>query len=208
VIGRLAFATCYVYSPAGIGIVSERSRLLCELLKQGNAHFMLRYAVRVRQQTEGCSRLAGFFSPEDVLVPVPRCSTGSRGTWVAAELAAALVRAGVGKMAWPGLRRICAVPKSATAASAARPSVAAHYESFEVERPSFRGASLVLVDDVITRGRTLLAAASRLSEAFPDAPVRAFALLRTRGLISGVERLLEPCVGEIRWNGSDVRRTP
>lgn len=207
-ISTLAFASCYVYSPSGAGVVNERSRLLRELLKAGDAHFMLKYAVRVRQQTEDSSRLAGFFFSDDVLVPVPRSSPRSRGTWVAAELAQALVRAGVGSVAWPGLRRICAVRKSATAASRARPTVARHYESFEVERVSFGVASLMLIDDVITRGRTLLAAAARLTEAFPGTPVRAFALLRTRGLIRGVEHLLEPCTGEICWNGSDVRRTP
>jgi predicted amidophosphoribosyltransferase len=208
VIGSVAFASCYVYSPAGAGVVSERSRLLRELLKEANAHFMFRYAVRVRQQNEDSSRLAGFFLADDVLVPVPGCSPRSRGTWVAAELAQALVRAGIGGLVWPGLRRISAVRKSATAASGARPTVASHYQSFEVEKPSFRVAGLVLVDDVITRGRTLLAAAARLSEAFPGVPVRSFALLRTRGLISGVEQVLEPCKGEIRWNGSDARRTP
>jgi hypothetical protein len=208
VIAKLPFASCYVYSPTGTGTVCERSRLLRELLKDGDAHFMLKFVRRVRQQTEGRSCLSGFFFADDVLVPVPRCSPASHGTWVAAELTQALVRAGVGKLAWPGLRRICAVRKSATSASGARPSVAAHYDSFEIERLSHHAASLVLVDDVITLGRTLMAAAARVSEAFPGAPVRAFALLRTRGLISGVGRLLEPCRGEIRWNGSDVRRTP
>ncbi|HXP64261.1 MAG TPA: phosphoribosyltransferase [Steroidobacteraceae bacterium] len=207
-ISTLAFASCYVYSPAGAGVISERSRLLRALLKEGNAHFMLKYAVRVRQQTEDSSRLAGFFLSNDVLVPVPRCSPRSRGTWVAAELAQALVRAGVGGVAWPGLRRIRAVRKSATAASGARPTVACHYDSFEVESVSFRAAGVMLVDDVVTRGRTLLAAAARLTEAFPGTPVRAFALLRTRGMVPGVEHLLEPCTGEIRWNGSDTRRTP
>jgi hypothetical protein len=208
VIGRVAFASCYVYSPTGKGAVSGRSRLLRELLKAGNAHFMPRYAVRVRQQTEGSSHLAGFFLADDVLVPVPRCSPRSRGTWVAAELAQALVSVGIGRLVWPGLRRIRAVRKSATAASGARPTVASHYESFEVERPSFSITGLVLVDDVITRGRTLLAAATRLSETFPGVPVRSFALLRTRGLVSGVDQVLEPCMGEICWNGSDARRTP
>jgi predicted amidophosphoribosyltransferase len=188
--------------------MSERSRLLRELLKEGNPHFILKYAVRVREQMQSAACLAGFFLSGDVLVPVPRSSPRSRGRWVAAELAQALVQAGVSAMAWPGLRRISAVRKSATAASAARPTVASHYASFCVEPPSFAVAGVVLVDDVITKGRTLLAAAARLREAFPDAPVRAFALLRTRGLISGVERLLEPCKGEIRWNGADAHRVP
>ena len=207
-IRRVAFASCYVYSPAGRTEVSGQSRLLREMLKEGNAHFMPKYAVRVRQQTESCSCLAGFFLAKDVLVPVPRCVTKCRGTWVAWDLAQALVQAGVGAMVWPGLRRVRAVPKSATAASGARPTVASHYESFAVERPSFPVASLVLIDDVVTKGRTLLAAAARLREACPDTPVRAFALLRTRGLVPGVEQLLAPCIGEIRWNGSDARRVP
>ena len=69
-------------------------------------------------------------------------------------------------------------------------------------------ASVVLIDDVVTKGRTLLAAATRLQEAFPEADIRAFALLRTQGLIPGVQRLLDPCKGEIRWKAGDAHRNP
>jgi hypothetical protein len=64
------------------------------------------------------------------------------------------------------------------------------------------------VDDVITKGRTLLAAAARINEALPGAQVRAFALLRTLGMISDLHRLLEPCRGQVRWMGGDARRIP
>ena len=67
---------------------------------------------------------------------------------------------------------------------------------------------MVLIDDVITKGRTLLAAAARLREAFPETEIRAFALLRTMGFIPGVQRLLDPCTGEIRWNAGDAHRNP
>ena len=69
-------------------------------------------------------------------------------------------------------------------------------------------SSVVLIDDVVTKGRTLLAAATVLQEAFPQADIRAFALLRTRGLIPGVQRLLDPCKGEIRWQAGDAHRNP
>ena len=59
-----------------------------------------------------------------------------------------------------------------------------------------------------TKGRTLLAAASRVQEAFPCAEIRAFALIRTMGLISGIQQLLDPCKGEIRWRGGDAHRSP
>jgi hypothetical protein len=208
VIRRLAYASCYVYSPAGKGAICERSRLLRALLKEGDARFMIKYAVRVHQQAEECSQLAGFFRDADVLVPVPGSSPRVCGTWVAADLARALVQEGLGTMAWPGLHRVWAVPKSATAAPGGRPTVSCHFESFLMERSSVDPASVVLIDDVITKGRTLLAAAARVREAFPHAQIRAFALLRTMGLITGIEHLLDPCRGEIRWQGGDARRIP
>lgn len=208
-IRRIAYASCYVYSPAGMDAVSERSRLLCALLKEGDAHFMIKYAVRVHQQAKESPRLAGFFCNTDILVPVPGCVPGSHnGTWAAAHLAQALVHEGLGAMTWHGLRRISAVRKSATAAPGARPSVALHYASFSMDRPLVIPTSVVLIDDVITRGRTLLAAATRVHEACPRAQIRAFALLRTMGLISGVQRLLDPCTGEIRWQRGDAQRFP
>jgi hypothetical protein len=204
----ITFASCYVYSPAGDSAICSRSRLLRALLKEGDAHFMLKYAERVRQQLEPASRLAGFFLSGDVLVPVPRSAPKMGGTWAAAELAHALVQEGVGSATWPGLLRISAVCKSATSAKGSRPSVERHYDSFRLEPLKLRPASVVLIDDVITKGRTLLAAATRVREAFPDAQIRAFALLRTLGLISGITNLLEPCRGEIRWRNGDARRNP
>lgn len=207
-IQRLTFASCYVYSPIGDTAICARSRLLRALLKEGDARFMVRYAARVREQTKSASVLAGFFLSDDVLVPVPRSAPKVGGAWAAAELAQALVREGVGGETWPGLRRISAVRKSATAAKGSRPSVARHYDSFRLEAPKLHPASVVIIDDVISRGRTLLAAAARVREAFPEAQIRAFALLRTLGFVSGLENLLEPCKGEIRWKDGDARRIP
>jgi len=208
-IAKIAYASCYVYSPAGTGVVCEHSRLLRALLKAGDAHFMVKYAGRVRQQAQESPPLAGFFRSDALLVPVPGSMPNTCGrTWVAADLADALVHAGLGTMAWRGLHRICRVRKSATAAPGARPTVALHYESFLMERPRITAPSVVLIDDVITKGRTLLAAAARLREAFPETEIRAFALLRTMGFIPGVQRLLDPCTGEIRWNAGDAHRNP
>jgi predicted amidophosphoribosyltransferase len=208
-IREIEFASCYVYSPGGSGAVSERSRLLRTLLKEGAADFMVKYALRVQQQAEEAPELAGFFHAADLLVPVPGSTPSTSGSlWVAADLAAALVQAGLGCAARPCLRRILPVRKSATAEPGTRPTVARHYESFSIERAELAPHSVLLVDDVITKGRTLLAAAARVQEAFPDARIRAFALLRTLGMISGVKQLLAPCKGEIRWRGGDAHRSP
>jgi predicted amidophosphoribosyltransferase len=207
-IEHVSFASCYVYSPAGDGAICARSRMLRALLKEGDARFMIKYAARVRRQMEPPAKLAGFFRCDDVLVPVPRCTPKVGGTWAAAELARALVQEGVGCATWPGLHRISAVRKSATSAKGRRPSVERHYDSLRLEPLNLCPKGILLIDDVITKGRTLLAAAARVSEALPDVQIRAFALLRTRGMISDIQSVLEPCRGEIRWMDGDARRIP
>ena len=208
-IRAIAYASCYVYSPTGAGEMCERSRLLRSFLKAGDETFIRKYAWRVCQEAIKSPPLAGFFGPTDLLVPVPGSVPHRSGnSWTAQHLAVALVAEGLGGAAWTGLHRVRAVRKSATAAPGTRPTVSLHYDSFYVERPKEPPGGIVLIDDVVTKGRTLLAAASRVQEAFPASQIRAFALLRTMGLISGVEQLLNPCKGQIRWRGGDAHRSP
>jgi hypothetical protein len=208
-IRRVIFASCYVYSPGGLGAVSARSRQLRSLLKAGDAHFMLKYAIRVRQQVADHAPLAGFLGPSHVLVPVPGSAPSAAGSVSVTEhLAMALIEAGLARGMWKGLHRIRSVRKSATAVPGSRPTVGTHYDSFAVEPIRPPPTEVVLIDDVVTKGRTLLAAAARLKEAFPAMEIRAFALLRTMGLIEGVNQLLDPCVGEIRWRAGDAHRNP
>ena len=205
----LAYASCYVYSPSGAGVACEHSRWLRSLLKAGDAKFMDKYAARVRQQTCEAALLGGFFGNDDLLIPVPGSRPYVAGAlWVAQILALALVNAGLASTTWPGLHRACAVRKSATAAPGSRPTVTSHYESFAVDSRAPCVDHIVLIDDVVTKGRTLLAAATRVQEAFPHADIRAFALLRTMGMVAGVTQLLDPCTGRICWNGGDAHRTP
>jgi adenine/guanine phosphoribosyltransferase-like PRPP-binding protein len=122
----------------------------------------------------------------------------------------ALCTLGLGSDVWPGISRRFAVARSATALLGQRPSVWQHYESFAVGRAPGRPLHrIVLVDDVITRGRTLLAAAARLRGQYPHADIRAFAMVRTLGFLSRLDRLLEPCGGGVvYWACGDARREP
>jgi predicted amidophosphoribosyltransferase len=180
------------------------------LIKEADARLLDKYVLRVQREVRaGSLALRGFFSPEDVLVPVPGSTPApSQRVWAADRLAKALVGEGLGRVAWPGLLRICRVRKSAYALIGARPSVRRHYESFALADSPPRLDSIVLIDDIVTKGRTLLAAAARLRETFPEARIRAFALVRTMGLDVEMQALLEPCRGEIRWLGNDAYRRP
>jgi hypothetical protein len=205
----LAFASCYVYAPRGDGLLAAEARLLCRRLKSCDHWWLPRYAGYAVTLVARPGFLAPQFARAAWLVPVPGSSASSRQDWAAWQLAAALHALGLGCGLWPGLVRRSAVRKSATALPGARPTLAQHYDSFSVDpAPSAPVARLLLVDDVITRGRTLLAAAARLRSVYPHADVRALALVRTTGYLTRLERLRAPCAGVVYWARGDVRREP
>jgi len=210
----LPFASCFAYLPGGSGNVCEQGRLLCAHLKAADRAWLPRLAAQVWLETAGHGRFAAAFGKHVVLVPVPGSSPPGGRSWVGERLAWCLRELGLAVAVHLLLQRAHAVRKSALAASGERPSVGEHYASFRVDPSGFvrrgtaAGMRLTLVDDVITRGRTLLAAAGRLREAFPAAEICAFALLRTLGPSEILCRVLDPCEGEVRWRSGDARRSP
>ena len=177
-------------------------------MKALDPRWLPRYAGLVYRTSLHHPELAGLFAPGAVLVPVPGSAPGSDAPWVALQLAVALRDVGRAGSVWPGLQRSFAVRKSATALSGERPTVCEHYQSFSVIQPPAVIRRIVLIDDVVTKGRTLLAAAARMQALFPHADIRAFAFIRTLGFERRVGHLLEPCQGVIRWAGGDARREP
>lgn len=209
VLSALSFGSCYGYSPGGACVISRRSRALCALLKNGDPHFLLRYALRVRRECGEGHLLGRFFAEKAILVPVPASIPSTADSIPVTErLAGALLHEGLGESVWPGLNRTTPVRKSALAPAGTRPTVEDHFNSLAVADQSLRPDRILLIDDVVTKGRTLLAAAARLQLAFPQARIRAFALMRTMSLISELDSLVQPCVGEIRWCRGDARRNP
>jgi predicted amidophosphoribosyltransferase len=207
----LEFASCYVYAPCGACPVSARSRSLCAMIKAPKPSLVPLYARCVMRQAQRMPIFAEFFRAIDVLVPVPG-SEPSRASreYLPERLADAFVAEGLARSAWTGLCRVSAVPKSATSAPGRRPTVWAHYDSLSVVPGSDLPGDvrLLLIDDVVSKGRTLLAAAARLHEVFPRARITAFALLRTLGFRDHIEDLLDPCVGRIGWRAGDAHRNP
>jgi predicted amidophosphoribosyltransferase len=207
-LSSVTFASFYVYSPRAVGWVAESSRAMCERVKTSHPLWLPRYAGSVYRSSLQDQGLSSLFARGAVLVPVPGSARTSDASWPAWELAILLSEVGFSLPVWIGLRRRYAVTKSATAASAARPSVQQHFDSF-VATPAIKPVQrIVLIDDVVTKGRTLLAAAARLRNVLPDADICAFALIRTQGYAHHIEHLQEPCQGVIRWAGGDARREP
>lgn len=67
---------------------------------------------------------------------------------------------------------------------------------------------ILIVDDVVTRGATLLARASLVADRFPEAEVLAFALVRAISNPLDFHRMLMPVAGTVtlREQGDTLRR--
>jgi predicted amidophosphoribosyltransferase len=106
------------------------------------------------------------------------------------------------------LFRQVAVPKSATAAAGQRPGPDKHYNSLAVApNVNLLVASITIVDDVITRGATLIACYARLREIYPQTPIQCFSLIRTMSNVE-VDSVLDPVAGIVTYHGGSLHRHP
>jgi hypothetical protein len=123
------------------------------------------------------------------------------------DLAMDLVVGGFGRRVAPLLERTEPFPKAARSLSTGRPTAPQNYQTLAVRKDLDLPTELVLVDDVVTAGATLLGSANRLHEAYPDVPIRAFAAARTLTDAFRFHRTVEPVVGSItlRPNGRTQR---
>jgi hypothetical protein len=216
---ELTFGSLLDYSPRGQTEVSKSSKRICLDIKgdkQGpqSPEAMIEFAVRrLSEELPTSARmLADLFGPDVVAVPVPsRRLIPPDGLWVPKRIAAAMAARGLVGSVRSILERTRAIPKSAVAPTGQRPTLDIHLDSLEAnETEGLTRERFLIVDDVVTKGTTLYASALKLREAFPGSEIAAFALLRTRGRILEIERILDPCRGRILWDEEqrDVLREP
>ena len=212
---RLAFAAFLQYSLRGTSAISKHSKDVTLAIKRDSfirGHRVIDFAARrIREERAKYLFLSAHFNGSVTLVPAPRSSPlrDPKALWPPLRICQSLKAAGCAAAVLPCLKRVKPVTKSATAGSAERPDPETHYESLEVEQQATLRppAIITLVDDVITRGSTFLAMHQRLAEAFPQAEIRCFAIVRT---MSGVEvdLIMSPVEGLILFDGTKPRRRP
>lgn len=115
---------------------------------------------------------------------------------------------GLGREVSACLVRKYSLPKAATSTGANRPTVAQQYDSQEVQKLIAEPESILLVDDVVTTGATLIGSANRLAEVYPKARIAAFVALRTVTLSEDFNGIYEPVFGEITLYPSGKTQRP
>lgn len=171
------FFTFLIYSPRGSSENAAKSRRLLGACKNGNQDFSRILAGQIIENNE-----SSFFD-NSVLVPIPRSTPTVEGAVFPSNvIAKTLVRNGLGNSVSACLKRMVAIPKSSGQYSAeTRNSVQTHLDSLLVEPELIMEPNLILIDDVLTLGRTAMASAIKLHEAFPEKSIKIFCPFRTRG---------------------------
>lgn len=167
-----------------------------------------RVAEMVQEQLESLP-FKDFFTHDTVLVPVPKSGRRmAHELWVPEQIAKALNRLGIGGPISPCLLRATSIRKSAFCASDDRPTALEHFQTMAVDTRISQPERVVLVDDIVTMGATLLGGANRLIDAYPRVQVLAFAVIRTQSERFSFKWDTRPCVGTItlQGNGRTIRR--
>ena len=140
-----------------------------------------------------------------VLVPIPRSTVTANVhdvRWSGLQLCKTLVKAGYGKRVEPTLRRWTKVRASSKVDAKDRLTVAEHIASFVFDSRQLRDAeAITLVDDVVTKGTTLVAAAVILRRSGLLMPITAFTAGRMVSQALHRDHRAR-MLSKVRWDGT------
>lgn len=213
-ISEIEFGALLSYSVRGTSKKDEESKSAMRNLKQDNilnsGILTSEYVAQSMKKNIERYPFVDFFNSNTILVPIPRSSLPLPGMlWVPERITTALVKNGLGKSSESCLERISAVARSSgQRIGSRRASPSEHYESMRVKELLFEPKEIVAVDDVVTRGSTFLGGINRLAESFPNAKIRAFAVMRSIYDPDDFSDIVDPCKGKITMNNDIPRRRP
>lgn len=215
-LNQLEFGSLLSYCPRGGNSTEIQSRQIMRYLKidsfvENPPVLMSDWIASTIERRRSELPFSSFFRTDTVLVPLPRSSLLQPDSlWVPERIANALVRRRFGVRVLSCLTRARAVRKSATSQVGQRPTPTEHFESLAVQGSLGSTEDIVIVDDIVTRGHTMIGAANRLLEAFPSARIKAFAAMRTVSNWMEFSHIYDPQIGliEYREDSDDCIRRP
>ena len=215
-LSTIDFGSLFSYAPWGTLDAYLRSKTFRTILKndeylvsRSNKILMSDYIADEIKKNIQSLPFADYFNTNTILVPTPTSSLITLGSlWVPQRIARALVRKGLGKTVIECVKRVKALPRSSKSLASNRPKAQDHYDSVEVENILSNPTEILLIDDVVTRGATLLGVANKLADAFPNARIHGFAALRTISDSDQFIKINDSCVGKIKLIGNETYRDP
>jgi hypothetical protein len=137
-----------------------------------------------------------FFDDKPILIPVRSTSQMKPfSLWAPLNIASAMQKIGLGREVSTCLERTYPIQRAATSGN--RPTAKEQYDSLRVQKTLEDPSAIVLVDDVVTTGHTLVGSAKRVEEAYPKAKIFGFAAMHTITLPEKFKRLNDPVLGDI-----------
>nr|WP_314492245.1 phosphoribosyltransferase [uncultured Chryseobacterium sp.] len=171
------FLTFLAYSPRGRSEIEISSRTVAGSCKNGDVSFSTRLSQRIKE-----ADLSEYFA-NSALVPVPRSTPLIEGAVFPAKIICeTFVSNGLGDSVADCLKRKYAIPKSSGQFHAeTRNTVQAHQDSLVITPVLITEPTIIIVDDILTLGRTSMASALELQKVYPDKKIKIFCAIRTRG---------------------------
>lgn len=213
-LSTIEFGSLLSYSPRGTSDFEKGSKTYMKALKDDEfisnpPILMSDFVAKLINEDIEILPFSYFFKTNPILVPIPNSSLIRPGTlWVPQRLANALIKQELGSAVVECIKRVKPLPKAATSLAADRPKAVQHYYSVEIQKTFSSPKEILLVDDIITRGATILGIANKLSEVFPNSNIRAFAAMRTISPPTVFNSVSESCIGKITLRGEETYREP
>lgn len=193
---ELTVASLLIYPQRGTAASDKAREFIRYRIKQAQGQTIESTISRLREAVDA-GEFGDFFGAPRTLVPVPGHAPQEDDTlWVPRQICQAMVAAGLGTETIPCVRRALLVDRQSTRTSAQdRLTPSQHVDSMTLEGSLMLGNRVLLVDDVVTRGATLLAAASLLRAQNPQIDIAAFALARVgEAALEDIKQMLAPTV--------------
>jgi len=163
--------------------------------------YIARYIKKNLNEKEFATKFS-FFSNDALLIPIPKSTLMKGNTlWVPKRIALELEKQGLGRYT-DLLERISPVNRSSTSLPADRPKPEDHYKSTRIKDAFIdvgKNTTFVLVDDVITRGSTLLGSANRIIDFWNNVEIYGFAVFRTVSNFRDFKKFLDHKTGKIEY---------